>query len=466
MSIVALISTGPQTHQQFSVGLMLHDSNYYSIAPKQRKLQAKLDIFLQQLCVLSLYAEFCETVGSNRNKAQEAVGKVHKEALPLPAKGQINAAIRHYNNGANGASNAVVLFPRNVVHCQGPVLHCLTLESSSSQPSGFGYKRVHSPGSANQSGEKKQRSGQQNNDNQGRDNKGNGQGPAKKKRGFGPQQPSGKKFACLFYKLDSGKYECCAGYNLTRWDHVLQHLKRIHLIQEEHCPKCREEFEGEFAEHHKNQHIRRNTCKERTAMDTGLLLEDEYNGLTGLHGSHEEKWREAWKKLFARHPAPYSPFIESLESVLDAQCNTLERELPSLLQSFLHDASVGPGTVSAAGTINAILRLVRNPMPVSTSLANGEPQTEFATPMLGPSSRAHEIPPCRTPEPPASTAEPFGPSTDAVYAQPIIPTMEETNMYESLWHQSFGEFPIFSTVFDPGNEDPDQWINFSGDGVI
>ncbi|KAK2928093.1 Histone-fold [Fusarium oxysporum f. sp. vasinfectum] len=287
------------------------------------------------------------------------------------------------------------------------------------------------------------------------------QGPGKKKRGFGTQQLVIKKLACLFYKLDTLKYQCCAGYNLTKWDHVLQHLKRLHLIQGEHCPKCREEFEGESAEAEKNEHIRQDTCGKKTALDTGLLLEDEYNGLTGLRGSHEEKWREAWKRLFARHPAPYSPFIELLESVLDAQCNTLERELPSLLQSFLHDASVGRGTVSTADTTNAILRLVRNPISTSNSLAHTERQTELAPPMLGPSPRAHGIRLSRTPEPPlASKVEPFGPSPKAVYAQPIILTMEERNMYESLWHQSFGEF----SIYDPDNEELDQWINFSGDG--
>ncbi|KAF4944689.1 hypothetical protein FGADI_12511 [Fusarium gaditjirri] len=459
MSIVALISTGLQTHQRFSVGLMLQDSNCYSIAPKQRKLQAKLEIFLQHLCVLSLYADFCKTLNGNRNNAHEAVSKVHKEGFPLPARGQINAAIRHYYNGVNGASNKAVLFPRSVVHCQWPFFHCLTLEPSYSQPPGFGYKRGGSPGSANQSGGKKQRSGQQNNSgNNGNGDKGNGQGPSKKKQGFGPQQPSGKKLACLFYKLDSGKYDCCVGYNFTKWDHVFQHLKRKHLIKGEHCPICREQFEGEFAEIDKNAHGSEDTCQEITAMESGKLLDEEYHDLSGQHGSHEEKWYKAWRKLFGERPAPYSPFIESPESLLEMRCDALERELPYLLVRFLHEASTGRGNESIPVTTEAILSVVRGPTSAPNTLGQvGNSTEQLSTP--GPL--------LESPAPESSTRIGVAVGIDTDTATQNANLSPATNWHEFHWASPDNSFlqdllPGGMATFG-GNEDPDQWINFPDD---
>ncbi|EGU74124.1 hypothetical protein FOPG_16203 [Fusarium oxysporum f. sp. conglutinans race 2 54008] len=471
MSIITLIPSGLQIHQEFGGGQVLHDSNYYSIAPKQRKLPTKMETLIQQLCILSLFADFYKPEGRNKNKNQQVATKVQDEVLPLPSKGQISAATRHFDIGANDGPNAVVLFPGNCRHYRWRFLHCLTLESYGSEPPSFGYKRVGSPASGNQSGEKKQRSNRENNDrNDGKGNKGNGQGPGKKKRGFGPQQPFIKKLACLFFKLDPQKYQCCAGYNLTKWDHVLQHLKRIHLIQGEHCPNCRKEFEGQFAEAEKNAHILQDACEKKTPLETGLLLEEEYNDLTGLHGSHEEKWYKAWKKLFGEHPASYSPFIETLESMLEVQYSTLERELPSLLQSFLRDAMVRPDGDSTSATTNAILRLIRNPLPTSSSIVHGEPQAGLAPSTLGQLPEVHDIPPSHDPEPSPNTGESFRPSTGDIYAQPDISTMDtgpfasQDILDELLWPQPSEESSIFDPVFFGEDEYFDQWINCLGDG--
>ncbi|KAG7411047.1 hypothetical protein Forpe1208_v009742 [Fusarium oxysporum f. sp. rapae] len=296
------------------------------------------------------------------------------------------------------------------------------------------------------------------------------QGPGKKKRGFGPQQLFIKKLACLFYKLDPQKYQCCAGYNLTKWDHVLQHLKRIHLFQEEHCPNCREEFKGEFAEAEKNAHILQDACEKKTPLQTGLLLEEEYNDLTGLHGSHEEKWYKAWKKLFGEHPAPYSPFIETLESMLEVQYSTLERELPSLLQSFLHDAMVRPEDDSTSATVNAILRLIRNPFPTSSSLVHGEPQAELAPSTLRQLPEVQDMPPSHDPEPSPDTRESFRPSTGDLYGQPDISTIDagplasQDVLDELPWPQPSEESSILNPVFLGEDEYFDQWINYLGDG--
>ncbi|KAL5613081.1 hypothetical protein FOVSG1_002144 [Fusarium oxysporum f. sp. vasinfectum] len=468
---ITLVSSGLQIHQEFGVGLVPHDFSHYSIAPKQRKLPTKLQILIQQLFILSLSADFYKPEGRNKNKNRQMPAKLQDEALPSSSQGQISAATRHYNNGANGAPNAVVLLPENHRHRHWWFLHRLTLESYGSEPPSVGDKRAGSPGSGNQSGEKKKQSDQENNDrHDGKGNKGNGQGPGKKKRGFGPQQPFIKKLACLFFKLDPRRYQRCAGYNITEWGRVLQHLKREHIIKRDHCPKCREEFEGEFAEAEKNQHICQDTCVEKTALDTGLLLEDEYDDLTGLHGSHEQKWYKAWEKLFGEQTAPYSPFVETLESMLELQHSTMERELPALLESFRRDVLARPEVDSTSATINAILRLLRNPIPTSNSLVHGEPRAVLTPWTLAQLPWVQDMPPSHDPEPWSNTREAFRPSTGDSYAQPDISTMDtgpfasQDVLDELLWPQPSEELSSFDPLSFGEDESFGQWINYPGDG--
>ncbi|KAF5575618.1 hypothetical protein FPCIR_13036 [Fusarium pseudocircinatum] len=360
MSTITITPSGLQVHQEYDVGLALHNSTCYSIAPKQKKLSIKLHMIIQHLCVLSLLVDFYKSEGQNKHKSQQLATKVRDEALPLPPTGEISAATRHYNAGANSALNVVLLFPGKHRHCQWWILYCPTQESFGSEAPSIRDKRAGSPGSGNQSGQKKKGSGRENNDRgNGKGGKGNGQSPGKKNRRFGSHQPFTKQLACLFFKLDPRKYQCCAGYKITEWDRLLQHLKRQHLIEGEHCPKCREEFCGEDAETEKNEHIRQDTCVAETALETGLLVETEYEALNGLHGTHEEKWYEAWRKLFGEQTAPYSPYFETVNCLLDVQQSTMERELPTILQSFRRDALTRPEA------IGAILRLLRNPITAS-----------------------------------------------------------------------------------------------------
>ncbi|KAF5591937.1 hypothetical protein FPANT_5539 [Fusarium pseudoanthophilum] len=468
MSTVTITSSGLQIHQENDVGLMLQDSSYYSIAPKQRKLPIKLRVLIQYLCVLSLVTDFYKSERTRKNKNQQVPTEVQDKDLPLPSTCEISASTRHSNNGVNGAPNIMLLFSGNRRHCHWWIVYCPTQKSYGSAAPSIGDKRAGSPGSDNQSGAKKKGSGGENNDQgNGKGGKGNGQTPGKKQRGFGPHQPFTKKLACLFFKLDPRKYQCCAGYKITEWDRLLQHLKRQHVLEGDYCPKCRKEFDGEFAEAEKNEHIRQDTCVEETALDTGLLLQGEYDDLAGLHGTHKEKWFKAWVKLFGEHTAPYSPYFETVECMLEVQHSTLERELPSLLQSFLRDARGEPDGDTTAATIVNILRLLRNPTPTSSSLARGETQ-----PVLTPSTPAQmpwfqDMPPSHDPEPWPDTMEPSGPSADPIYNQPDIPTMEGGHFISqdmldiATWHdQPFEEPP---GLFDE-EEIFQQFMNCPDDG--
>ncbi|KLP08803.1 uncharacterized protein FFB20_11039 [Fusarium fujikuroi] len=467
MSTITITPIGLQTHRDYGVGLVLQHSSYYSIAPKQRKLRIKLQLLIEHLCVLSLVADFYESEGLSKGKSQQIATKVSDKDSPLPSAGEISAATRHCNNGANGAPSVVVLFSDNRRHSHWWILYCPTLESYGSEAPNIGDKRAGSPGSSNQFGEKKQRSGQQNNGrNDSKGNKGDGQGPGKKKRGFGPHQPFIKKLACLFFKLDPRKYQCCAGYDLTKWDHVLQHLKRMHIIRRDHCPKCRKEFGGEFAEAEKNEHIRQDSCAEKAALGTGLLLQCEYDDLAGLHGTHEEKWFKAWEKLFGEHPVPHSPFFETVDCILEVQHSTLERELPTILQSFRRDTLARPEVDTTSATTDDILRLLRNPIPTSNSLIHEEAQAVSVPSAPTQIPWFPDIPPSYDLEPWPDTMEPFRPSTGDLYDQPTITTMEATPFgsrdmsNEVLSSQPLEEPAVFVDVDDIFR----RWMNHPDDG--
>ncbi|KAF9768228.1 hypothetical protein IL306_014495 [Fusarium sp. DS 682] len=396
-----------------------------------------------------------------------------------------STTIQHNDSGASGTSKVNLTISGSLEHCIWPFLHRLTLSPGSEQ-SGFGCKRLGSPGAGKQSGEKKQKPGQGNHgNNPGKDKKGikgNGQGPGRKKRGFGPEKPNGRRLACLFYKYDPGEYECCAGYNLTKWDHVLQHLKRIHLLEEEHCSECRTEFYGEDAETNKDQHIREATCQKRTAIETGLLIEAEYNDLTGLgQGSHEEKWFRAWDKLFRGYQPPDTPFLETPESLLEARCNMLQVELPGLLQSFVRDTSSDSDRIS--NMTNAILRLIRNPTSESRSLGQEENLNEpspLSSRLLLSGDDINARQDLEPSQPIQHTSEPLWPIVDDMnqdlpdFFDPttvlIYPTLNQTGLDElnqqSLGIPLLGQSGRMGTAFYNVDQDPDSYINFSGEAEL
>ncbi|PNP76218.1 hypothetical protein FNYG_10507 [Fusarium nygamai] len=462
MSTITTTPNGLQTHQEYGVGLMLHDSSYYSIAPQQGKLSIKLQLLIQHLCNLSLPADFYKSKGPSKNKNQQVATKVQDEDLPLSSTGGISAATRHSNNGANGAPDVVLLFLGNHRHRHWWILHCPTVESYGSETPSIGDKRAGSPGSGNQSGGRKKRSDREINDrNNGKGNKGNGQGSGKKKRGFGPDQPF-TKLACLFFKLDPQEFQRCIKFKFSRWGDVLQHLKRNHLIEGDHCPKCRKEFEGEFAEADKDEHIRQDTCVEKTALDTGLLLQNEYDDLNGLHGTPEEKWLKAWEKLFGDHPAPYSPFFETVDCRPERLPSTMARELSIILQSYRRDTLARPEVDTTPVVMDAVLRLF-HPIPTPHSLVRREPQA-----VLVPSTpRVEDMPPSLDSEPWPDTMEPFRDITGDSYDQLDLSTgtFASQAVSDALFLPELSrELSGSDAVLYDEDENLDQWINHPEEG--
>lgn len=418
-------------------------------------------MIIQHLFVLSLLVDFYKSEGQNKHKNQQLATKVQDKALPLPSTGEISAATRHPNNGANGAPDVILLFLGNHRHRHWWILHCPTVKSYGSETPSIGGKRAGSPGPGNQSGGRKKRSGQEiNNWNNGKGNKGNGQGPGKNKRGFGPNQLCTKKLACLFYKLDDQGFHCCIGFNFSRWSDVLQHLKRKHLIEGDHCPKCREEFEGELAEADKDEHIRQDTCVERTVIDTGLLLQDEYDDLNGLHGTHEEKWYKAWGKLFGDHPAPDSPFSGPRDY------STVKREIAIILQLYRRDILARPEDDTTSNTLDAILRLLPNPIATSNSLVQDDAQDVVAPSALTQISLVQDVPSGHDPTPWLNTIEPYRPSPGELYGQPQISMMEARPLASPempngvLWTQPLEE----TALLVDEDEIFRQWMNCPEDG--
>lgn len=89
---------------------------------------------------------------------------------------------------------------------------------------------------------------------------------------------------------------------------MLQHLKRTHLAEEDHCPKCRRSFSSETL---KNEHICLGNCQLVSITRSGVLLEEDYGNLKYIRkNSDKDKWKEAWRRLFPDLPTP-SPFYES-----------------------------------------------------------------------------------------------------------------------------------------------------------
>ncbi|UPK97235.1 hypothetical protein LCI18_008170 [Fusarium solani-melongenae] len=115
-------------------------------------------------------------------------------------------------------------------------------------------------------------------------------------------------YACPLYLQNREKHKRCKSCVLTSWGRVLQHLKRAHLAKEDHCPTCRGSFSSETL---KNEHIRLGNCQTVDIAHSGVFLEEDYNKLKHIRrNSDEEKWTEAWRRLFPDLPAP-SPFCES-----------------------------------------------------------------------------------------------------------------------------------------------------------
>ncbi|KAH6969248.1 hypothetical protein DER45DRAFT_548868 [Fusarium avenaceum] len=200
------------------------------------------------------------------------------------------------------------------------------------------YRSQDPRGDGNRAGVKKHKAqhgsstrdfGETNGDDQNQD-----PGGARGALGADDMEASAKLLACLFQKFDPIRYDECSRYRLSSWDRVLQHLKRRHLLRGEYCPTCRKEFQGRDAEDNKNEHIR-GGCLPTTAVETGRLLQEEYDNLTGVGpGDQVTKWFKGWAILFRGYPEPPSPFAQTL---LEANCDVTRGRLPEIVQSFKRD---------------------------------------------------------------------------------------------------------------------------------
>ncbi|KAL2675573.1 hypothetical protein Neosp_011760 [[Neocosmospora] mangrovei] len=135
--------------------------------------------------------------------------------------------------------------------------------------------------------------------------------------------------ACPFQKLFPGRFPECEQRLLTSWDRVYQHLKRHHLLKKSYCPRCRKSFEED--DDLRDVHIQRGDCQKTTAKETGLLLTAEYNKLKNLgRGTDEDKYKEAWGRLFPGEPCPKSFVLETQLEMLKRKLEMRERELETL----------------------------------------------------------------------------------------------------------------------------------------
>ncbi|KAJ4251845.1 hypothetical protein NW762_011142 [Fusarium torreyae] len=359
---------------------------------------------------------------------------------------------------------------------------CPTIHSCAGPgSSGVGPKRPRSEGSDKQpTGRKKRQPDESNGSNGGsRNGNGNGQDPGDiQEVPNAGEKPSAKRFACPFHKLNPSKYGCCEGFNFTGWDRVLQHLKRKHLVKGEHCPDCRTEFNvaGALAEYLKDEHIRA-TCRSTTAIESGKLLQIEYEGLMGLgRGSHEDKWYKGWDKLFPQQPRPRSPLVETLfevgcrnvrETLMGRYESLLRSRGYNLEQTLLMDL-VDVAEQSFRDSVTPHLAPAQGPMSMP-SLAGDMPWAQ--PPQVPPAppgqavpdlalqlASAGPIPPARPPEDLAPNPSHSGPcprqsslsEPEAILsAQPLGPPMQFQNGFLQAQDAFFSQ--QFSGTLSPGD---------------
>jgi hypothetical protein len=243
----------------------------------------------------------------------------------------------HQSISTMGRYGASYLSSDRQLKCQILLIEDITPHScvGGSKSSDPAYKRRNSGDEGKGTGVKKRKARQKNNtvDDSGRNGNDENQNPggARKALCSEDQEAIVKRFACVFQKFNPVEYDSCASFILSSWDRVLQHLKRKHLLRGEYCPTCRTEFKGESSEDNKDEHVRAG-CQPTTAIETGRLIQKEYDDLTGVGpGDQVTKWLKGWAILFRGYPEPLSPFAETL---LEANCNLIRGRIPEIVQLF------------------------------------------------------------------------------------------------------------------------------------
>lgn len=84
------------------------------------------------------------------------------------------------------------------------------------------------------------------------------------------------------------------------------------------CARCRQVWgHSRNMEELRDEHIIQNACQERTAIETGGLLPDEYGVLKYSRGHNDsDKWFRGFRHLFPSIECPPTPFLEPIEVII------------------------------------------------------------------------------------------------------------------------------------------------------
>ncbi|KAH7130908.1 hypothetical protein EDB81DRAFT_807669 [Dactylonectria macrodidyma] len=131
--------------------------------------------------------------------------------------------------------------------------------------------------------------------------------------------PSGRFFACPFYKLDPVRhYRCLEKYKLKRYSDVKQHILRCHVLEGfYYCDQCLTIWESSepWEAHVNGDECRGTTGPQHHLAESPLLdgllpgeadcLEPTPRGL-----SDWQRWYRMWEQIFPGHEPPASPLVE------------------------------------------------------------------------------------------------------------------------------------------------------------
>ncbi|KAF4454896.1 hypothetical protein F53441_2689 [Fusarium austroafricanum] len=449
---IPLPLSGPQAHLLL-VGkeiVLPTDAKYYSIAPKQNKLQASLDDVEKYLSSLSLSNNDYELAGLEIARLSRVVTGLDAGASSSSTKTAIDAGIRRYDSEASGDPRDGSLSAGSLItHYQWPFLHCLALESCASLPSGAsgsGHKRQNSSSTKKQVERKRSRRNQKkNNDNPDKSNSGDGREPGEPGGSSSTQQSpiNAEAFDCLLHKRDFERYQCCAKYKIRRWCDLLQHIRRYHLIEREHCPRCRKEYKGEWAEHLKDEHIREDLCQRITVIEAGKLVPEEYGELENLQGSPAQRYERAWDILFPGFPYPGSPYVDSLSTLVANQFDLFQALLPRYLVLEMRQEGFHMEDRFLAALEYHVSRAIQEP---SLMLATIGASVEPPVPTIGTT-------------PPLVLTQPLDLSTDLMPESSDEPDLDAQPQEQDLGSSK-------GTGFHDEYNDADKWINFPGNEVL
>ncbi|KAF5640520.1 hypothetical protein F52700_3671 [Fusarium sp. NRRL 52700] len=130
-----------------------------------------------------------------------------------------------------------------------------------------------------------------------------------------PNELQEEIFVCPFEKYDPGRCARCSIYIMERFEDVIEHIERQHLLKtvDHYCPSCRLEFpDKESLDNHNISLGCPYTPVE--SKDVAVMLPAEFTRLKDnltssevRNGSGVERWNQLWALLFHCQP-PSSPY--------------------------------------------------------------------------------------------------------------------------------------------------------------